>query len=361
MAQNVPDLSMAAREPHLGPVAHAFVALGQAAERAVTTVAALAADTAQAPSRLGHAAALLTADGRTGNLWQAMAPFAALLLGAITVAFGVHLLLEPQRRALAALRPSSAASFALGILLSLLADAAPVAAYACFAGGGTFLLFWDRGLVFSGTETFRMVVSTVISMSVSAWLAVVLLSLPLAVDRPGLRSVPLDGREAAAIRRFIGQVVAIGAASWIVAASFYLIWIGKGLPRLLLIFAGLVICAMSLRALARIRSRLSGFGRIWHILAVFSVFGLGAEWIGQLLFGGRPPFRPTLLTVLVLAALPAADGMAALLLDRLKQRLVRAGEASRRIYAPAANLEDEELAAVEKPLDQAEREAIGRE
>ena len=105
-----------------------------------------------------------------------------------------------------------------------------------------------------------------------------------------------------------------------------------------------MICAISLSALARIKSRLSGFGRIWHILAVFSVFGLGAAWIGQLLFGGRPPFRPTLLTVLVLAALPAADGMAALLIDRLKQRLVRTGEASRRIYAPAADLEDEELA-----------------
>jgi len=182
-------------------------------------------------------------------------------------------------------------------------------------------------------------------MSVSAWLAVVFLSLPLAVGRPGVRSVPLDGREASAIRRFIRQIVAVGAASWIVAASFYMTWIGEGLPRLLLIFAGLVICAISLRALARIRSRLSGFGRIWHILAVFSVFGLGAAWIGQLLFGGRPPFRPTLLTVLVLAALPAADGMAALLIDRLKQRLVRTGEASRRIYAPAADLEDEELAA----------------
>jgi hypothetical protein len=40
---------------------------------------------------------------------------------------------------------------------------------------------------------------------------------------------------------------------------------------------------------------------------------------------------------------------------------VRTGKASRRIYAPAADLKNEELAAVEKPLDQAEREAIGRE
>jgi small-conductance mechanosensitive channel len=143
--------------------------------------------------------------------------------------------------------------------------------------------------------------------------------------------------------------------------SLYLTWIGEGLPRLLLILAGLVICTISLRALARIRSRLSGFGRIWHILAVFSVFGLGAAWIVQLLFGSRPPLRPILLTILVLAALPAADGIATLLLNRLKQRLMQTRKASRRIYAPAADLKDEELAVVEKPLDDAEREAIGRE
>jgi small-conductance mechanosensitive channel len=361
MAQNVPDLSMAAREPHLGPVAHAFVALGQAAEHAVTTVAALAADAAQTPSRLGHAAALLTADGRIGNLWQVMAPFAGLLLGAITVAFAVHLVLEPQRRALAALRPSSAASFALGLLLSLLADTAPLVAYACFAGGGSFLLFWDRGLVFSGTETFRMVASLIISTSVVAWLLIVILSLPLAVGRPGLRCVPLDDREVTAIRRFIGRIVGLGAASWIIGVSLYLSWVGQGFPRLLLVLTGLAICVMSLRALARIRSQLHGFGRMCHRLAEFAVIGLAVIWSVALLSGGLPPFWPVLLSIMILAGLPAADGMAALLLDRLKQRLVRTGKASRRIYAPAADLEDEELAAVEKPLDHAEREAIGRE
>jgi moderate conductance mechanosensitive channel len=358
----VPDFSMAGREPpHMGPMAHGFAALGEAAERAVSTISALAADAAQAPSRLGNIARLLTADGKLGTVWQVTLPFAGLLLGSIGAALFISRLLAPQRKALSAFRPSGPASFAMGMLRSTLVDAAPVVAFAAIAAGGSFLLFWDRGLIFSGTGTFRMVASTIISMSVSAWLAVVLLSLPLAADRPGLRSVPLDDQEAAAVRRFIGQVVALGAASWTVAMSLYLTWIGEGLPRLLLILAGLVICTISLRALARIRPRLSGFGRIWHILAVFSVFGLGAAWIVQLLFGGRPPLRPILLTILVLAALPAADGIAALLLDRLKQRLVRTGKASRRIYAPAADLKDEELAAVEKPLDHAEREAIGRE
>jgi hypothetical protein len=58
-----------------------------------------------------------------------------------------------------------------------------------------------------------------------------------------------------------------------------------------------------------------------------------------------------LLMMLVLVALPAADGVAALLLGRLKQRLVRQGEASRHIYVPSPDPEDEALAAVEKPLD----------
>jgi small-conductance mechanosensitive channel len=335
--------------------------LGDAAERAVSAVAALAADAAQAPSRLGNAAALLTADGKLGTLWQVIAPFSGLLLGAIAVALAVNRLLIPQRKALAALQPSSAPPFALGLLRSLLVDTAPIAAYACLAGGGSFLLFWDHGLVFSGTETFQMVASLIISTTVVAWLLIVVLSLPLAIGRPGLRCVPLDDREAAAIRRFMARIVALGAASWIIGVSLYLSWVGAGFPRLLLILVGLVICAMSLRALARIRSRFSGFARMCHMLAGFGAIGLTVIWSVALLSGRLPPFWPVLLSIMILAGLPAADGMAALLLDRLKQRLVRTGGASRRIYAPAANLEDEELAAVEKPLDQAEREAIGRE
>jgi small-conductance mechanosensitive channel len=151
------------------------------------------------------------------------------------------------------------------------------------------------------------------------------------------------------------------AASWIITASLYLTWVGEGLPRLLLILAGVVICAMSLRALARIRSRLSGFSRICHNLAVVSVFGLGATWTVGLLSVGKPPLRPVLLTILILVALPAADGMAALLLERLRRRLVRLGEAPRRIYMPSVDPEDEALAAVDKALDRAEREAIGLE
>ena len=259
----VSNISIAERQPpHMGPVARGFAALGDMAERAVSTVAAIAADAAQAPSRLGHAGALLTGDGQLGSLWQVMAPFSGLLLGAAGVAIVVHRLLQPQRRALAALRPAKPVPFALALLHSLVVDIAPVAAYAGFAAGGSFLLFWDRGLVFSGTETFQKVVSLIISTSVVAWLLVVVLSLPLAVSRPGLRCVPLGDREAATIRRFIGR---IGAVSWMIVVSLYLSWVGDGLPRLVLVVVGLVICAMSLRALARTRSRFSGLAE-WLFL-----------------------------------------------------------------------------------------------
>src|SRR6516164_8496234 len=358
----VSDISIAERQPpHMGPVARGFAALGDAAERAVSTVAAIAADAAQAPSRLGHAGALLTGDGQLGSLWQVMAPFSGLLLGAAGLALAVYRLLQPQRRALAALRPASAVPFAQAFLHSLLVDIAPAAAYASFAAGGSFLLFWDRGLVFSGTETFQKVVSLIISTSVVAWLLVVVLSLPLAVSRPGLRCVPLGDREAATIRLFIGRIVTLGAVSWIIVVSFYLSWVGDGLPRLVLVAVGLVICAMSLRALVRIRSRFNGFAKICHRLAGFGVIGLTVVWCVALLSRRLPPFWPVLLSVMILAGLPAADGMAALLLNRLNRRLVQSGQASRRIFIPSGDPDEEALAAVEKPLDQAEQEAIHTE
>ena len=71
MPQDIPDFSMAGREPpDMGPMAHGFAALGEGAERAVDTLSALAADAAQAPSRLGDVAHLLTSDGkRIQSFW----------------------------------------------------------------------------------------------------------------------------------------------------------------------------------------------------------------------------------------------------------------------------------------------------
>src|SRR6266446_2336607 len=130
------------KPPHMGPVAHGFAALGDAAERAVSAVAALASDAAQAPSRLGNAAALLTADGKLGTLWQVIAPFSGLLLGAIAVALAVNRLLTPQRKAFAALRPSSALSFSLRLLRPFFVNTLPISSYACLVGVDSFFLFF---------------------------------------------------------------------------------------------------------------------------------------------------------------------------------------------------------------------------
>src|SRR5215472_4522463 len=358
----VSNISIAERQPpHMGPVARGFAALGDAAERAVSTVAAIAADAAQAPGRLDHAGALLTGDGQLGSLWQVMAPFAGLLLGAAAVALAVHRLLQSQRSALAAFRPASVAPFALGLLRSLLVDIAPAATYGGLAAGGTFLFFWDRGLVFTGTETFQKVASLIISTFVVAWLLIVVLSLPLAVSRPGLRCVPLTDREVAAIRRFIARIVTLGAVSWITVVSLYLSWVGDGLPRLVLVVVGLVIGATSLHALGRIRSRFNGFANLCHKLARFGVIGLTVIWSGALLSRRLPPFWPVLVSVMILAGLPAADGIAALLLDALQRRLVQSRQALRRIFTPSDDPEAEELAPLEKPFDQEEQEAIRME
>src|SRR5262249_26346775 len=84
--QEFPNVPMAGRDPpHMGPVAHGVAVLGDAAQCAVSQLAALAADAVQAPSRLSQAAALLTDDGRVGTVWRVTALFGGLLLGAIGV------------------------------------------------------------------------------------------------------------------------------------------------------------------------------------------------------------------------------------------------------------------------------------
>ena len=287
-----------------------------------------------------------------------MAPFAGLLLGAASVALAIHRLLQPRRRALAAFRPTSVASFGLGLLHSLLLDIAPAVTYACLAAGGSFLLFWDRGLIFSGTETFQKVASLITSTSIVAWLLFVVLSLPLAVNRPGLRCVPLSDREAAEIRRFIARIVTLGAVSWITVVSLYLSWVGDGLPRLVLVVVGLVIGAISLHGLGRMRARFNGFAKTCHRLAELGVIGLTLIWSVALLSRRLPPFWPVLLSVIILAGLPTVDGMTTLFLDRFQRRLVQSGQASRRIFTPSDDPEAEELTPLEKPLDLAEQQAI---
>jgi hypothetical protein len=64
----VSDVLMVGREPpRVGPVAHGFATLGDAAERAVSQLAAVLDVAVQAPSRLSQAAALLTGGGRVAR------------------------------------------------------------------------------------------------------------------------------------------------------------------------------------------------------------------------------------------------------------------------------------------------------
>ena len=229
--------------------------------------------------------------------------------------------------------------------------ASPPAAAFCF-------FFGDRGLIFSGTETFQKVASLITSTSIVAWLLFVVLSLPLAVNRPGLRCVPLSDREAAEIRRFIARIVTLGAVSWITVVSLYLSWVGDGLPRLVLVVVGLVIGAISLHGLGRMRARFNGFAKTCHRLAEFGVIGLTLIWSVELLSRRLPPFWPVLLSVIILAGLPTVDGITTLFLDRFQRRLVQSGQASRRIFTPSDDPEAEELTPLEKPLDLAEQQAI---
>ena len=182
--------------------------------------------------------------------------------------------------------------------------------------------------------------------------------MPLAVNRPGLRCVPLSDREAAEIRRFIARIVTLGAVSWITVVSLYLSWVGDGLPRLVLVVVGLVIGAISLHGLVRMRARFNGFAKTCHRLAELGVIGLTLIWSVELLSRRLPPFWPVLLSVIILAGLPTVDGITTLFLDRFQRRLVQSGQASRRIFTPSDDPEAEELTPLEKPLDLAEQQAI---
>jgi len=325
------------------------------------TIADLGMDAAMAPSRLGQAARILTGDGATGSVSQVLLPLVLLLGGALVVASLVYLLLSAQRRKLREAAPAFALPFAVALFHAAFVDAAPAAVYAALAAGGSVLLFADHGLIFSGTDTFRAIADMVISTSSIAWFGIVFLSLPLGVDRPGLRLFPIDEADAAVLRRFIRHVLIFGAASWVIASGLYYVWIGEGLPRLIMVTTGVVACGMCLRGLARAQRHLTGFGRVWEMLAVLAVLGLTAVWVVALLSGDYPPFHGLLLTVLILIGVPALDGMAALLLERLRHSLETGKTLGRRIYAPPADFEQETLTAIEQPLGDDQRMAVAAE
>jgi hypothetical protein len=151
------------------------------------------------------------------------------------------------------------------------------------------------------------------------------------------------------ISRPLGQVFALAGDTWperVIAADLLHEELGAG---------GVHFVAEASHPIRMHRARAA---RRAHVRAAV---GLTVIWSVALLSRQLPPFWPVLLRVIILVGLPTADGMPALLLDRLQRRLVTSGQASRRIFSPSDDPEAVELTALEKPLDEAGQEAIRME
>jgi small-conductance mechanosensitive channel len=79
---------------------------------------------------------------------------------------------------------------------------------------------------------------------------------------------------------------------------------------------------------------------------------LSVIWSVTLWAGRLSGFCPILLSIIILAGLPAMDGIAALFLDLLRKRLIQPRYASRRRFRPSGDPEIEKFAPVEKMLAQ---------
>ena len=285
-----------------------------------------------------------------------------MLAGAAGVAGLAYLSLASERRKLRLISPGFALPSALGLVRAGIVDAVPAVAYSVTALVASTVLFAEHGLIFSGTETFDAVLNMVITTSSIIWFAIVFLSLPLGIGRPGLRLFPIDEADAIVLHRFIWQVLLLGGGSWIAASAFYYCWIGEGLPRLIMVSAGLVAGAMCMRGLARARQYLTGFGRVWAILAASAVIGLTAIWVIALLSGRFPPFQELLLTVLILVGVAALDGISSQLLAWFRGHLEIGKLLHRRIYEPPLAAEDDEaLVAIDRPVEEEGQAAIAAE
>jgi small-conductance mechanosensitive channel len=308
---------------------------------------AMFADAAEAPGRLGQAAQLLTDNGDAGPLGSVVAATVLWLAGALLAAFVVRRLLRPTRVRLRHVAAESPGRVAGHIAEAFLVDLAPLAAYIVTGAALGRLVFGKRGLDFP--DIWHAVAGAALTNSAIAWLGVIVLGVPLAAKRPGLRLLPLDDAQARRARAFLHRVVVIGTASWLLAESLFLVWLGDGVPRIILIAASLVIGVVCFRALSHMTRR-TYFERIWHRLALVSVFGLIATWAEGLLLAVEPPIGRVLGTLAILAAMPLADGMIRLLLHRVKRRLAGIAPPPRRIFAPDAQSDVEALHAVEQPL-----------
>ena len=345
-----------------GSVAHAVSMVGSELQRVADATVAMFDDAAAAPGRLAEAGRLLTDGGANGSVASVLgAAFGALVL-AVLVALAAHRLLRPARLRLRSIVPETAERMAALILRELVIDLVPPAIYLAAALALDHILFGPTGRIFVATDVFRMVTSAVAINSAVAWFIAVVLQLPVAYKRPGLRLLPLDEVQAKRARDFVRRVVGVAAGSWLLAESLFLVWLGDGVPRLILIVAAAVIGLFCLRALSRLRRRFTGFMWFWHKLAIVSVFGLFLTWALGLLLVDEPPFGRVLATLGILMAMPLLDDISVLVLRRIKHRMEGDRAPTRRIYVPKTGENDvEELRAVEQPLDDAAQAAVAAE
>ena len=317
--------------------------------------AAMLADAAQAPGRLGQAAGLLTDHGASGTLARVLADAGAALAIALLLALLARRLVAPLRRRLARARPRSTEAIALRIAEGGAVDLLAPVVYLVVSLLLEMVLFGARGWLFTGSGVFHMVFSALVVNSAIAWALVHVLSIPSAPGRPGLRLVPLDDAEAAEIGRVLRIAVAFAGGSWILAESLYLLWFGDGVPRIILIVAAFVVASATLINLLRRRHLFRGLRRIWHRLAIIAVFGNLFTWIDGLLLDSDPRIGRVIGTFAILAAMLLVDGMSQLGFNRLRRRLARAKLPARVIYVPReGDDQEEELRAVEQPLRGAE-------
>jgi len=246
-------------------------------------------DAAAAPGRLAEAARLLTDSGAQGSVVAVLGGAAGATAAALLIALMVRRLLRPVRARLKEIAPVTAERTAVLILRGFMVDAIPPTVYLAVGLFLDHLLFGPFGRVFSGTEVFRMVTGAFIVNSAIAWFIAIVLQIPISYKRPNLRLISLDQAEAKRGRDFVRRVVAIALVSWVLAESLFLVWLGDGVPRLILIAAAAVIGFLCLRALHNMHTHFIGFMRFWHALAVISVFALFATWTLGLLLDDEPP------------------------------------------------------------------------
>jgi small-conductance mechanosensitive channel len=345
-----------------GPMADAVSMVATKLQAIADATLTMLEDAAAAPGRLAEAGRLLTDNGAQGSVVAVLGAAAGAIATALLLALGVRRLLRPARARLRNIAPVTAERTAMVILQAVIVDAIPPSIYLAAGLFLDHLLFGPLGRIFAGTEVFRMVTSAFIINSAIAWYIAIVLQIPIASKRPNLRLVSLDAAEARRARTFVRRVVAIALVSWLVAESLFLVWLGDGVPRLILIAAAAVIGFLCLRALHRMHSHFVGFMRFWHILAVASVFALFAIWTLGLVLDAEPPFGRVLATLAILTAMPLLYRMDRFVLARIKRRMIGRVARSRRIYIPKEGDGDaEELRAVEQPFEGAELAAVAAE